>query len=202
MNERALRIGGRAALMGAVLIVLKALATLLVLGSRAGASGIWVIYGVEIPAFVALAVAFWFLHGWFAATDAGLAGIARVAGLTGASVAVLSDLVELIGAPLPDELFAFVLLVSTTGIGIWLLVAGTLVGRSFSALQRSGWLGQVGGFGYILAAVRSALTLLAPTTAVLGGIGAFAPLLTLFGAVFFIRLGRFAATGKLAQGPI
>ncbi|MGH9887939.1 MAG: hypothetical protein ACREBE_20570, partial [bacterium] len=190
------------ALAAAALIVLKFFVTIIVLGSATGDPSYSAALVVEIAEYVALAIAFWFLHRWFRGIDARLSVIALAAGLAGVGMATAGDLVELAGAPLTDTALLVVILAAQVGVAAWLLLAGTLVGRSTSALGRSGWLGQLGGVGYLLIAGEYLAETAAPEATVVSAITAFAPFLVLFGVAFFFRLGRFAATGRLAQGPI
>jgi hypothetical protein len=197
-----LKVGGWAAIAYVVLGIAKLGVSLIVFGSLEGDPSLTPLLAVELVQALTLAVAVAGLHEWFAAVDPRLAGTSLAVGIGAAAIGVIANGSEIVGISLPVEAVDVAFVVAQVLGGGWFLLAGTLVGRSDSVLQRSGWLGQVGGFGLLLIAAAYVVNLVQPASSGLGGVTAFAPFLVIFGLAFLVRLGRFAASGTVVAGPI
>ena len=197
-----MKVGGWAAIAYVLAGVVKFGVSLIVLGSLEADISLTPVLAVELLQSLALGVVVAGLHDWFESVDPRLARTALVVGLGAAGIGVIANSWEIVGASLPIEAVDVVVVLAQTLGGAWFLLAGTLVSRSDSVLQRSGWLGQVGGLGLVLVAVGYVVNIVQPASSGLGGVVAFAPLLLIFGLVFLVRLGQFAASGSFAAGPI
>jgi hypothetical protein len=191
------QIGGWAALLAAVAIPLEIAALFVATGPIGDRLMSPLVIAAEVVRILGILVAAVGLHPWLHEIDRRFANAALVAGVGGAAAGLSLDTLLLAGMP-PSAIDVVLGLAIQLAIGTWFVLAGTTVARGGAELGRIGWVGQMGGAGWLLAGASLYLPVELPSQQ--GGgpsLSGYAQVLAVFAVAFLVRLWRYVAFGKL-----